>query len=148
MTLSHGTVIAAALSCLSLPSALAAAPRSVAGQWIEVGSGGAVTRYVASTSIIHEDNYAVIWRLQDYKSDNFINASRFHSIKYQVEYDCASHQRRGIYYEIYAGHMGTGRLVDLSYDQDRWRSLPVDGGTGFRIACGLTGAPDQVATAP
>lgn len=148
MSLSQRVALAAALACLATSGAMAEGAKPDAGQWTEVASGGPVKRYVATTPIIHQDDYAIIWRMQDYASDNFINAKRFRSIKYQVEYNCVSHEKRGLYYEIYSGHMGTGELVDLSYDRDHWRSIPVDGSVGFRVACGGNDHSDQVAAAP
>jgi hypothetical protein len=106
---------------------------STAGGWLEVGSSGTVTRYIKDVSTIYKDGYGIIWRLQDYNTNNYINDRPFRSVKYQVEYDCLSHKRRGVYYEIYSGHMATGRLVDFSYALDKWR--PVEMVPGFRTGC-------------
>jgi hypothetical protein len=106
------------------------------GGWIEVGSNGTTTRYIDKATVFHKGKYGIIWRLQDFHTDNYVDNKMFRSVKYQVEYDCISHERRGLYYEIYSGQMATGRLVDFSYALDRWRPVPSDGGLGLEVACG------------
>jgi hypothetical protein len=99
--------------------------------------------------LARKDDYAVIWRMQNYSSDRVINKQPVGSIKYQVEYNCASHQRRGLYYEMYSGPMGTGELIALSYDRDHWRALPVNASNAYQLACGTAAAaPAVVASAP
>jgi hypothetical protein len=144
MRFSRGFAAAVLLSLGCGNYAFGQNPLSAAGGWVEVGQSGAATRYIQSASIFHKDEYGVIWRLQDYHTRNYINDQPFRSIKYQVEYDCLSHKRRGLYYEIYSGPMATGRLVDFSYALDKWRSVPSDGGRGLSVACGLKTNPSQL----
>ena len=146
----QGALLAASVACLFSVAARAEEPAPVAGHWIEVGAADGVTRYVAPSALVHKDEYAVIWRLKNYQQVRVIDQKPVGSIKYQVEYNCTSHQRRGLYSEMYSGQMGTGDLIALSYDRGHWRPLPVEASNAYQLACGAANAasPALIASAP
>lgn len=145
----HGVLLAASAACLVAVSAQAATDKPLADHWIETGAHKDVTRYVAASALVRQDDYAVIWRMQNYGSNRMINNKPVGSIKYQVEYNCASHQRRGLYYEMYSGPMASGSLIAVGYDSDHWRALPVSPSNAYQQACGTAdAAPAVVASAP
>jgi hypothetical protein len=129
-----------AASILLLLIALAPANRVDAaptpqGGWHDLGLTGSVAGYVDDTNIVRSGDDAILWRLQDFKDGVSIGGKRVRSLRYQVEYDCNARLRRGLYYEMYSGHMAGGKLVSLSYTMDSWRKL--GSGIGMRIACGF-----------
>ncbi len=141
----HGTLCIASVVCAFAASARAENTKPFADRWVEVSTKNDVTRYIATSVLVRQHDYAVIWRLQDYDSERFINNKPVRSIKYQVEYNCASHQRRGLYYEMYSGQMGTGNLIALSYDRDHWRALRTSAKHTYQLACGEPNATLTVA---
>jgi hypothetical protein len=144
----QGVFAALSAACLLAASAHAQGDRPLADHWIEIGSENGMTRYIADAALIRQDDHAVIWRMQTYDTDQMLNKKSFRSIKYQVEYNCASRQRRGLYYEMYSGTMGTGHLIALSYVSDHWRAVVVGTGRGYHLACGSIAHPAVVASAP
>ncbi|MCB8879997.1 hypothetical protein ACELLULO517_07110 [Acidisoma cellulosilytica] len=145
----QGVLLAASAVCLFAASARADSDKVLADHWIEIGAKNDVTRYIAASALVRQDQYAVIWRMQNYAAERVIDKQPVRSIKYQVEYNCASHQRRGLYYEMYSGQMGTGDLIAMSYDRDHWRALPVNASHAYQLACGTAAAaPAVVASAP
>lgn len=145
MTIPHAAVLAAALTCGTIGAALAAGQPSGPERWI--AASPADTSYVAAPAIIRENDYAVIWRMRNYVEARQIGDSQVRSVKYQVEYDCASHKQRALYSEMYAGSMATGKLVALSYQQHQWKPA-MAGGHGFEVACQTLAQPAVMAAAP
>lgn len=145
----HGVLLAVSTSCLLTVSAQADSSLSAGDRWIETGSGHDVTHYIAAADLVRQDQYAVVWGMRNYSANRVINKKIVRSIKYQIEYNCAAHQRRGLYYEMYSGQMGTGALIAVSYDRDHWRDLPVSAAGSYHLACGPADvSPALVASAP
>jgi len=145
MTFSHGAILVAALTCGSAAVALASGQPTGPERWIAGSSSTAA--YVDAHPIIRKDNYAVIWRMQNFADARQIGDSRVRSVKYQVEYNCADREQRALYAEMYSGSMATGKLVGLSYQQHHWQPA-ITGGHGFERACQTVPQPAVVASAP
>ncbi|WP_158803395.1 surface-adhesin E family protein [Acidisoma sp. L85] len=117
------------------PACHAHAASARQGGWQGLDVTGPIARYVDDTNIVRSGEDVILWRLQDFRDRVTVGGKRIRSIRYQVEYDCNAQLRRGLYYEMYSGHMAGGKLVGLSYAMDNWRE--VASGAGMRIACGF-----------
>lgn len=144
MMISRAALFATVLSSLGAATALAAeAPAPE--HWIAAGASN--ISFVNTQSVIRKDDYAVIWRMQNFPQAEAAGQGQARSAKIQVEYNCAAARQRALSSEMYSGRMGTGKLVGLSYQQRPWEPAS-PGGHAFSLACGHLAQPAVVASAP
>lgn len=144
MTFSHGAILVALLTCGAAATAAASQPEGPE-RWVAANATGAA--YVDAQPVIRKDDYAVIWRMQNFTDPRQVADGQARSMKYQVEYNCADRQQRALYSELYSGSMATGKLVGLSYQQHQWQPATT-GSHGFDLACQNLPQPAVVASAP
>ena len=144
MMISRTALFATVLSGLGAVTALAAeAPAPE--HWIAAGASN--VSFVNTQSVIRKDDYAVIWRMQNFPQAEVAEQGQARSAKIQVEYNCAAARQRAVSAEMYSGRMGTGKLVGLSYQEHPWEPARPDG-HAFSIACGQLAQPAVIASAP
>ncbi|GAB0116177.1 surface-adhesin E family protein [Acidisoma sp. 7E03] len=144
MIISRAALLATVLSGFGCAYAIAAdAPAP--DHWIATGTSNA--SFVNTQSVIRKDDYAVIWRMQNFAQAEPVGQAQARSAKIQVEYNCAAARERALSAELYSGRMATGSLVGLSYQQHPWQPAQPTG-HGFALACGHLTQPAVVASAP
>lgn len=144
MIISRAALLATVLSGLSAACAFAA-DSPTPDHWIAAGASDA--SFVNTQAVIRKDDYAVIWRMQNFPQVETAGQGQARSAKIQVEYNCAEAQERALSSEMYSGRMGSGSLVGLSYQPQAWQPAR-PGGHAFALACGHLAQPAVVASAP
>ncbi len=87
-------------------------------KWSKVGDNKAFTVYAGLPTIFRSGDVVTMWHMYDYKDAQNHDDFPFLSKQGRNEYDCKQTQTREIAYTLYAGKIGTGNVVFLSYGMD------------------------------
>ena len=114
---------------------------SVFAEWTEVGGNNAAgqTSYIDLGTIKRKGHKVKVWSLNDYKTVQESEGSRYLSSMSRYEYDCEEETIRLLDFLWYSGNMKQGEIV-VSSSNIKMEARSVTPGsideTFFKIACG------------
>lgn len=113
---------------------------SVMAEWTEVEwshEDGGLTLYVDYTTIRKEGSKVRMLSLTDFEIIEKDKTDLFSS-RTQDEFDCEEKKMRQLFYALYSGNMGSGKMEHANSEHLKW--MPVEPGSMgeamWEIACG------------
>lgn len=100
--------------------------RGTALEWIKVGSStaeGGYNTYYDPATVRRTGDKVKMWHLHDFKGTQVSADKTYSSSKNWVEYDCASAQRRTLYFSWNAKNMDAGETVYRMDVPSEWRPV-------------------------
>jgi len=100
-------------------------------EWTAIGTGNheAVAYFLNFQSIRKRGQKVRVWELLDFDAPQMVGESKekYLSSKLQIEFDCGLRQSRILSLYLYAGSMGSKRVVfSKSYPSAIWEPVPPD----------------------
>jgi Surface-adhesin protein E len=114
---------------LLMATCLVLASGTAYGEWelITESRSGGVKVYVDYSTIRQKGNLVKMWNILDYQIPQPERRKAVLSSKAQREYDCAEERIRILGGTSFAGHMGSGEVVERGGETEIW--MPVAQGT-------------------
>jgi hypothetical protein len=113
---------------------------SVMAEWTEVEwshEDGGLTLYIDYTTIRKENNKVRMLSLTDFEIVEKDEIDLFSS-RTQDEFDCEENKMRQLFYALYSGSMGNGKMKHSNSEHLKW--MPIKPGSMgealWKIACG------------
>lgn len=113
--------------------------RAIAEEWVAVRHNKYATGYANPATIVKDGNIAKMWSLVDCKfASHFIGGYPFMSITSLEEFDCKENKLRTLFYSLYPGKMGEGKVIFSDSNPSKWEPVLPDSAMEdyLKIACG------------
>jgi hypothetical protein len=114
---------------------------NAAAEWSPVTRNDNLIAYVDLATIRKARNTVTMWSLYDYRTaqqDGFNSGIKYLSSKAQHEFDCKKERARILYFSLYSGNIGAGKVVFSESDPAKWQRIPLGSmiETLWEVACG------------
>lgn len=104
---------------------MAFASTSAMADLLQLSSNEKEVAYAEKDTVKKSGDIVSMWSLYDLKNTQYIARKPYHSIKYQMEYQCKKQQVRIRGWKYYSGKMGEGDLIYKDAFTDIW--TPIEG---------------------
>jgi hypothetical protein len=107
-------------------------------KWVLRSTDNGLSNYVDMDNISRNKNVVTIWHLQNSTTPLGIpDQNQFRSVKYQLEFNCATHQDRVLYYASFSEEWGRGKLVNGGKKAEDWKQVADGEEDDRRYACDI-----------
>jgi hypothetical protein len=113
-------------------------PSNKPPKWILRSTVNNLSNYLDVDNIKRNGNIVSIWHLQNSSTVLGVpGQNQFRSIKYQLEFNCATNQDRLLHYGSFADLWGRGTLVDGGKKTESWKPIADGEQDARRYACDI-----------